>query len=340
MSIRVLIVDDSSFFRKRLADIINADPELTVIGTAEDGQQAILQAKTLKPDIITMDIEMPKLDGISAVKRIMAESPTAILMLSSMTTAGAKATFDALEAGAMDYMPKQFGDLTKRDSTLQQKLCQRLHQLASHYNQPQIQPSRKAEHSALDHLKLITIGTSTGGPIALQTILSELPNNFPLPIIVVQHMPETFTPSFAERLNDQCAITIKHADDGDDVIPGTVYIAPGGKQLHVAGSANKPKIQIQNSASDQPYRPCIDITLNSIAKLCPAESLTIILTGMGSDGSEGCKKLKQLGATVWSQDEQSSTIYGMPMAIAKANLADKILNLADIGPQLSKIKVP
>jgi two-component system chemotaxis response regulator CheB len=172
----------------------------------------------------------------------------------------------------------------------------------------------------------------------LQEILSKLPADFPHPLLLIQHMPAAFTPSFAERLNSQCAITIKQANDNEIVLPGTAYLAPGGQQMLVKKAADKIYLQIQDSKPEQTYQPCIDLTLESISTVCPAETLVIILTGMGADGKEGCRVLKQLHATVWSQDEQSSTIYGMPMAIAKANLADKVLSLATIGQQLSEIK--
>ncbi|NQZ53423.1 MAG: chemotaxis response regulator protein-glutamate methylesterase [Piscirickettsiaceae bacterium] len=350
MAVRVLIVDDSGFFRKRLTEIISSDPRLLVVGTASNGKQAIEQAKKLKPDVITMDIEMPEMDGITATKHIMSEQPTAILMLSTWSTAGAKTTLDALEAGAVDYMPKQFEDISSDRAIAQQRLCQRLRHLAINFRKPHAAQANtetvvlnnkiiSTQNTATTNpIKLVAIGTSTGGPVALQKVLSQLPANFPHPILIIQHMPAAFTPSFAERLNTQCAINIKQADDGDVLTPGTAYLAPGGKQMLISNSKNRPQIKLQDSQPDQTYHPSIDITLNSVAQIFPADTLAIILTGMGSDGKQGCQTLKQLGATIWSQDEQSSTIYGMPMAIAKARLADRILSLTDIGQQLAEIK--
>lgn len=350
VTVRVLIVDDSGFFRRRLSEIISADPKLTVVGTAQNGQQAIDQVKALKPDIVTMDIEMPVMDGISAVKRIMAKQPTAILMLSTASTAGAKATLDALEAGAVDYMPKRFEEISADATIAQRRLCQRLVQLANNFKKtvsPAAAPLAETKPASTPPkatkskkpLKLVAIGTSTGGPIALQKVLSQLPANFPYPILLVQHMPASFTPSFAERLNTQCAITIKQAENGDTLKPATAYLAPGGQQMLVKGSARQAHIKLDPGKENETYKPCVDITFSSIAKICPAETLAIILTGMGSDGKEGCRQLKQLNATIWAQDEVSSTIYGMPMAIAKANLADKIFSLTDIGKHLSELKV-
>jgi two-component system chemotaxis response regulator CheB len=345
MTFRVLIVDDSSFFRNRLSDIISADPNLEVVGTAADGEQAIKATLQLKPDIITMDIEMPNMDGITAVRTIMDKRPTAILMLATTSAAGAKTTLEALEAGAVDYMPKRFEDIARNQQLAHQKLCQRLYQLALNFKNMQpthslLQAKIIASRQSLPPhpIKLIAIGTSTGGPIALQKILSQLPANFPHPLLLIQHMPAAFTHSFAERLNTQCAITVKQAIDGEKILAGVAYLAPGGQQMLLKGSQDQPYLQIQNSDTEQTYHPCIDLTLESISTVCPAETLAIILTGMGADGRHGCEILKQLQATVWSQDEQSSTIYGMPMAIAKASLADKVLSLADIGQQLSEIK--
>lgn len=343
MAYRVLIVDDSSFFRKRLTDIITSDPNLVVVGIAEDGEQAVKQAKALKPDIITMDIEMPKMDGITAVRHIMAESPTAILVLSSVSIEGAKATFQALDAGAVDYMPKRFENITKDQVFAQKKLCKRLYNLALSYHHQdaatKIPIKKSVSPSSPSNIKLVAIGTSTGGPIALQRILSQLPANFPHPLLVIQHMPAAFTPSFSERLNTQCAIRVKQAENGDELMPGVAYIAPGGRQMLLQGTKSQPTIKILDGQPDQTYQPCIDTTFGSIADLCPAETLAIILTGMGSDGREGCRRLKQLNAIVWSQDEQSSTIYGMPMAVAKAKLTDRVLSLSNIGQQLTEMKV-
>lgn len=356
--VRVLIVDDSGFFRRRLSEIITRDPRLEVIGMANNGQEAIEQVIALKPDVISMDIEMPVMDGISAVRKIMAQQATPILMLSTWTTENAKLTLEALEAGAIDYMPKRFQDMsnnnvTSDDKNIAQQLCQRLYDLASKSQttpapqikattakpNPQLMASTPTNHSGgSEHIGLVAIGTSTGGPVALQNILSALPANFPHPILLIQHMPAAFTPSFAERLNAQCHITIKQAEDGEKINAGTAYLAPGGMQMLIKGTKTNPIIEIQASQIEQTYKPSIDLTFESISRICPSETLAIILTGMGADGREGCKKLRSLGASIWAQDERSSTIYGMPMAIAKAGLADKILSMDDIAQHLSGLK--
>lgn len=340
MTVKVLIVDDSAFFRRRLTEIINGDPRLEVIATAADGQEAVEQVSLHRPDVITMDLEMPVMDGIAAVRQIMRRRPTPVLMLSTWTTEGAKATLDALEAGAMDFLPKRFEDLTDA----RQKLCERIYLLATNAR-PQAaisQPtstasdrhSKTASYKALD---LVVIGTSTGGPVALQKVLTQLPASFPYPLILLQHMPSTFTPSFAERLNSQCQIRVKQAENNNTLQAGTAYLAPGGNQLMLKGRPGRLYLQVERGSETETYRPSIDVTLMSVSKICPASTLTIILTGMGADGCEGSKKMHALGGAVWAQDQQSSTIYGMPMAVAKAGIADKILGLSEIGPQLAAL---
>jgi len=349
--VRVLIVDDSGFFRRRLSEIIARDPRLQVIGMASNGLEAVTQVSLLKPDVISMDIEMPVMDGISAVRKIMAQHPTPILMLSTWSTEGAKSTLEALEAGAVDYLPKRFQDISDDTNIAHQLLCQRLHDLAtnSHTNNlPTAKvssilhaarpPYATANQTTNGPIRLVAIGTSTGGPVALQVILSQLPSDFPYPILLIQHMPAAFTPSFAQRLDTQCKITIKQAINGEKLVPGTAYLAPGGMQMIIKGTKISSIVEIQTGQSDQTYKPSIDLTLESLIPMCPAETLVIILTGMGADGREGCRQLRPLGATIWAQDKQSSTIYGMPMAIAKADLADKILSLNDIAHRLAELR--
>jgi two-component system chemotaxis response regulator CheB len=343
VTVRVLIVDDSGFFRKRLSEIISSDPLLSVVGMAENGLEAIEQVKNLQPDVITMDIEMPVMNGINAVKQIMAIQPIPVLILSSWSTDGAKATLDALDAGAIDYMPKRFEDISADSSVAHRALCKRLCKLAnSKVVSLNLTPKKRVSQATIlvkkQSFNLVVIGTSTGGPIALQKVLTQLPADFPYPLLLIQHMPASFTPSFAERLNSQCKIRIKHAENGDLLSAGTAYLAPGGTQMLIKGDGSKRYLKIQAGLESQPYKPCIDTTLESLIQQSPKKILTVILTGMGSDGLKGCQKLKQLGGTIWAQDEQSSTIYGMPKAVVEAGIADKILDVIDIGHHLAELK--
>ena len=343
MTVRVLIVDDSSFFRRRLSEILSADPLISVVGLANNGQQAVEQAKQLKPDVITMDIEMPVMNGIDAIKAIMATQPIPILMLSTWSTDGAKTTLKGLEAGAVDYLPKRFEDISADSKVAHKTLCERVQKLAH----SKIVTSNKSIHRYSTNnftpdkkqtINLVVIGTSTGGPIALQKVLTKLPASFPHPILLIQHMPATFTPSFAERLNQQCKITIKHAENGDILMPGTAYLAPGGSQMRIQQTEKNRNLRIQPGQKNDSYKPSVDITLESVKEHCPKETLAIILTGMGYDGLIGCQHLQKLGARIWAQDEQSSTIYGMPKAIVDAGIAEKVLDVNDIGHHLAELK--
>jgi len=349
MAIRVLVVDDSGFFRRRVTEMLKSDPRLEVIGAAEDGAQAVEMTARLKPDVITMDIEMPVMDGITAVRRIMAATPTPILMFSSLTTDGARATLDALDAGAVDYLPKKFEDISRDKDEAKRQLCERVHAIGSGRRHQTVRPYAVSAPAAAaakprsappsfagrrGHYKIVAIGTSTGGPVALQEVLTKLPANFPLPIVLVQHMPGSFTPAFAQRLNQQCAITVKEAADGDPVEPGVALLAPGGKQMLVEQRAGRAFIRITESTPGQTYKPSVDTTFTSLVRSFPGQVLAVVLTGMGADGREGARLLKQGGSAVWAQNEASSVVYGMPAAVVEAGLADQVLALQDIGPAL------
>ncbi len=372
MSIRVLVVDDSSFFRRRLTEILAADAELLVVGTANNGREAVEKAAELKPDVITMDVEMPVMDGIQAVREILKNQRVPILMFSSLTHAGAKATLDALDAGAVDFLPKKFEDIARDKGEAIEVLRQRVKAVARRrlFSKPASvvapAPSRPApsalartplaraellrsteraeasESAGAAHFKssgkqykLVAIGTSTGGPVALQTIITALPANFPLPILLVQHMPAAFTGAFASRLNSLAKIEVKEAADGDILRPGVAYLAPGGKQMLVEGSDSMAKLRIKDDDSPRiTFKPSVDITFGTAAKVFNDKVLAIVLTGMGSDGRDGCRLLKQFGSKIWSQDEASCVVYGMPQAVTSAGLTDVEVNLADVASRM------
>lgn len=365
MSLKVLVVDDSGFFRRRLTEVLSSSSDFEVVGTASNGQEAIDKTMQLRPDVITMDYEMPVMDGITAVKRIMQMCPTPVLMFSSLTHEGARVTLDALEAGAVDYLPKNFEDISNNPERLKQMLCDKVRAVsrsnkrswtrtAASVDAPTTRPalerrlrSRKAvaeESPAVSapapstrtkprsrNYKLVAIGTSTGGPVALQKVLTELPANFPAPIVLIQHMPAAFTKAFAERLDKLCKIDVKEAEEGDMLRPGLALLAPGGKQMMI-----DPRGYVRILPGDERlnYKPSVDVTFGSAAKVFQDRVLAVVLTGMGADGREGARMLKAAGSQVWAQDEASSVIYGMPMAIAKANLADAIYSLDDVAPSL------
>lgn len=368
MKVRVLVVDDSKFFRRRVAEIINADPNLEVVGQAENGQDGIKAVLELKPDVITMDIEMPVMDGITAVRRIMAQRPTPIIMFSSLTSDGAKSTLDALDAGAADYLPKRFEDIAKDRAEGKQLLCNKLVLLGrrgpvavtssrvaakSPAAKPSLQtptkasiaapasspfparvmtpvPTTSARASTKGDIRLVAIGVSTGGPVALQRVLTQLPENFPVPILVVQHMPGSFTPAFAQRLDQACKIRVKEAADGDVLQAGCAYIAPGGKQMVLDPRIVAPTLRVIAGDASLNYKPSVDVTFKSVHEVIGGKVLAIIMTGMGADGREGVRALKSKGAEAWAQDEKSCVVYGMPAALVDAGLADRVYDLADI----------
>ena len=358
MATRVLVVDDSGFFRRRVIEILEEDPLITVIGDAANGQEAIDKAAELKPDVITMDIEMPVMDGITATKKIMASNPTPIIMFSSLTTEGAKATLDALEAGALDFLPKRFEDISQDREEAKKLLCQSVRAIASKKNTlkksapttktptsiPSASSNTVAAPSARSAIKLaksggidlVAIGTSTGGPLALQNVLVDLPANFSKPIVMIQHMPATFTPAFAKRLDQLCKISVKEAEDGDQLKPGLALLAPGGKQMLIEGRAGSAVVRIIESEPSLTYKPSVDITFRSANKIFPAKTLAIVLTGMGADGREGARVLKAQGSEIWAQDEESCVVYGMPAAIVEAGLADQVLNINDFAEAIVK----
>lgn len=348
MSIRVLIVDDSPFLRASIRMMLENDQRLEVVGEAKNGAEAVVMTADLQPDVITMDIEMPVMDGITATKRIMQSHPTPILMFSSLTTDGAEATLAALEAGAVDYLPKHFEEISWNRKKVVQVLCERLYSIArhdpgQHSDSASIRtfPSRFEQLSAKqpqkEAVEVVVFGTSTGGPMALQEILTQLPENFPYPILLVQHMPANFTPTFAQHMNQLCAITVKEAEDGDDLLPARALLAPGGKQMSLENKGGRSVVRIHQAEPEQSYKPSVDLTLNSIAVALPGRSLAVILTGMGEDGCEGCRSIKSSGASVWTQDEASSVVYGMPAAVIEAGLSDRILGLKEFGPALLQL---
>ncbi|RYV02615.1 chemotaxis response regulator protein-glutamate methylesterase [Shewanella sp. OPT22] len=370
MTIKVLVVDDSSFFRRRVSEILSQDPRLEVVGAATNGLDATKKVAELKPNVITMDIEMPIMDGITAVREIMAENPTPILMFSSLTHDGAQATLDALDAGALDFLPKKFEDIaTNRDEAirlLQQKVKE-LGQRRLFRRMPRTPITKKAEikpttrplsqrfstvgaktdvddtpapkvviKASGKRYKLLVIGTSTGGPVALQRILTQIPANYPHPILLVQHMPAAFTPAFAGRLNSLCKIEVKEAENGDLLKPGCAYLAPGGMQMMVDRSGSHGRLKVLVGKEDMNYKPSVDITFASAAKAFAGDVLSVVLTGMGADGREGARLLKSAGSTIWAQDEASCVVYGMPQAVTNAGLSSKSIPLDSMADAILK----
>lgn len=400
MPVRVLIVDDSGFFRNRIADLLKDDSRIEVVGTAGNGLEAVQQVKLLKPDVVTMDVEMPQMNGIEALRKIMQQTPTHVIMLSSLTHEGARVSVQALEAGAADCVPKDLRQWMSGTDGIRRQLCDQVVALGmsrkprrhsaiasptaspslSHRTSPRVSAGASADrggrqeeslagrvsstsrtrplpsslaktqtterkaslpsavpsaHPRFPDCKLVVIGSSTGGPAALQNILTRLPASFPYPLLLIQHMPKTFTPVFAERLNAQCRIDVKEACDGDLLRPGLALLAPGGHQLIIDGR-QRDRVRVMPGDERLTYKPSVDVSFGSAARCFGARAFALILTGMGSDGTEGARMLKSEGATVWAQDEHSSTIFGMPKSVIEAGLADAVLDLESIGALMEK----
>jgi two-component system chemotaxis response regulator CheB len=358
MPIRVLVVDDSGFFRRRVTEIINADPRLEVIGTASNGLEAIDQNEALQPDIITLDYEMPAMDGITALRNIMNRRPVPVLMFSSLTFEGARVTLDALDAGAVDFLPKNFDAVAKGTKEMRELLADKIIAVAksgqaeetTEPNQPSIEtesagvgnlevfaPEAPGEATQLSDIKVVIMGTSTGGPAALQLLFKALPQTLPFAILIIQHMPASFTSAFAERLNKVSPLSVSEAKDGDALKAGQVLVAPGGMQLMLDNRGGA-CVRIRESDERINYRPSVDIALASAAKHFGKQALGIVMTGMGNDGKEGARLLKSAGGHIWTQDEASCVIYGMPAAVVAAGYSDATVKLKDLSEQLTHIQ--
>ncbi len=351
--VKVLVVDDSAFMRNALTSMLSSDKEIKVVGTARNGIEAIAKVKTLRPDIVTMDIEMPRMDGLDALRHIMAENPLPVVMVSSLTEEGAKVTLEALELGALDFIPKNLHELSVNILKLKETLIEKIKLLSRtsraklirkapplHRPFRETQPEPMAE-SRMDRaigekrMAIVAIGTSTGGPKALQEILPSFPRNFPVPIVIAQHMPSNFTGPFAERLDSLSEITVKEASQGDTVLPGHAYIAPGGHNMRITRTRGlENSITISENKEDYIYCPSVDALFLSVTELFPGRVLGLVLTGMGHDGLEGTKELKKAGARIFAQDEDTCVVFGMPKAVVDAHLVDKVLPLERIAGEV------
>ncbi len=356
--VKVLIVDDSIFMCKALSRILEKDPDIKVVGVANDGEDGVKKVKELDPDIVTMDVEMPKMDGLTALGIIMKESPRPVLMVSSLTKEGAETTVKALSLGAVDFIPKELYhsdvagiNLDKIEKQLLEKVkaiaakkgtISRISSkfsssLSSSTSAPTAEKpaevSIKRAFSGVAKADIVAIGVSTGGPTALQSILPLLPDNLPVPIVVVQHMPAAFTAALADRLNSLSKITVKEVSDGEKLKAGYAYIVPGAFHLQVKRSGG-PVASLSEEPKDSVYRPCIDITFSSIADAFGGRSLAVMLTGMGHDGLKGAKAIKNQGGRLIAQDEATSVVYGMPKAVAEAGIVDKVVPLDKIAQEI------
>jgi two-component system chemotaxis response regulator CheB len=343
-TVRVLIVDDSAFMRTALTHMVDSEPDFQVVGTACNGIGALEKIAALDPDVVTLDINMPGLNGVGTLRQIMNRFPRPVIMVSAVTEKDAETTFIALGAGAFDYVPKQLSpsslDIAHIRSDLIAKIRAAAHSRIArlHQNQRRKPPRSAAVESSETPPTpaIIAIGSSTGGPSALERILPQLPHDFPVPLLIVQHMPEGFTSTFAQRLNKLCAISVREASQREPIRPGTAYIAPAGIHLRVATrlSPSEAIISLNPQPHDALHIPSIDVLMKSVADLFGKRSLGVIMTGMGSDGAEGMTAIHRQGGFTIGQDEASCAVYGMPRACAELGILSRVVPLDGIPSQL------
>jgi two-component system, chemotaxis family, protein-glutamate methylesterase/glutaminase len=370
---RIFIVDDSAVMRSLLRSVVAADPHFEVAGTAGDGASALQLLQTSQADIILLDVEMPVMDGLATLRALRQQwRKIPVIMCSSLTQRGAKVTIEALACGASDYVAKPSGQSDRETALrkLAQELIPKIRALTTNPIKAPLTP-RPPFASALpidltvspasspsspgfvarNHVALavqpitstpsvVLIGVSTGGPAALDVLLPSLPVSFPVPILIVQHMPELFTCLLAERLNSRCCLRVREASDGDVVRSGSIYIARGNWHMETVSTAlteSPTTLRLSQGPQENHCRPSVDVLFRSAAKVYGAGVLAVVLTGMGSDGLNACRKIRELGGTVLAQDEVTSTVWGMPGAVANAGLANKILPLEMIAPEILRI---
>lgn len=340
--IKVLIVDDSAFMRMVLKDIIDKQTDMKVVGMARDGLEAVEKSVSLKPDIITLDVEMPKLNGFEALKIIMKKSPAKVIMVSSLTSQGASITIECLENGAVDFIQKPAGSTSWTFRQVQDDLISKirnandisLEKLSKSYT-PIIRRDRKKFSAKGD--KILLIASSTGGPRSLDKIIPELPSNIDVPVLVVQHMPAGFTKSLSERLDKISKLKVKEAEDKDLIEKNTVYIAPGNFHMGLEKNNNSLKIYLDSSDKINNVRPAADFTFNLASEIFQDKCIGVILTGMGRDGAKGCFKINHYGGKIIAESKESCVVYGMPKSVVEDGYADFVLPNFEIADKIIEL---
>ncbi|HWG48401.1 MAG TPA: chemotaxis response regulator protein-glutamate methylesterase [Candidatus Acidoferrales bacterium] len=357
--IRVLVVDDSAFMRKVLQGIISSDPDLQVCGEARDGRDAITQLESLKPDVISMDINMPHMDGLQATEVIMSSNPHPVLIVSSESREGADVTLKALQLGAIDFVSKPTSGIDLDMSSIQDELCRKLKMAAkvrvvrtaarsagqqqksgTERPAPKIETAKlngrsggDANHRGAGKFPIVVVASSTGGPATLMKFIPAFPADFPGAVIVVQHMPGNFTSQFSKQLAEVSEIKVKEAEAGEIVVPGQVYVCPGSNHLRVSATG---RVVLDDGPRIGGYRPCADLTLESVVAYSGPNAVAVILTGMGNDGSKGVQAVKAAGGYVIAQDESTAVIFGMPQEAIKTGAVDQVLPVDSIYPAVEK----
>jgi two-component system, chemotaxis family, protein-glutamate methylesterase/glutaminase len=343
--IRVLVVDDAVVIRKILSDLIEADSNLEVVGSAPNGKLALQKIPQLNPDVVTLDIEMPEMNGLETLKHIRKDYPKLpVIMFSTLTEKGACTTLDCLAAGASDYVtkPANVGGVTASREAIEKDLIRKIKALVPSTDRktPPVASVRRPPVASVDTksapVEILAIGVSTGGPNALAAMLPQLPPDLGIPVVIVQHMPPMFTKLLAERLDAQTKLRVVEAVSGEVLKPGVVYIAPGDYHLELARGATGAMTHLQKGPPENSCRPAVDPLFRSVARLYGKNALGIILTGMGQDGLRGSEAIKEAGGRILVQDKESSVVWGMPGYVAEANLADGIFPLSSIAPEITR----
>lgn len=342
--VKVLIVDDSAFARSTIAGKLAADPEIEIVGQAGDGNEAVEKTKSLRPDVVTLDVVMPRMDGLAALERMMKECPTPVVMLSALTGKGADATIKALELGAVDFFLKpSIASPVGRDESTEElvrkikvssqvKVSTRRREAGT--AKPVAASAKRSAKRASDLNRVVVIGSSTGGPQALNQVMPGIPGDIPAGIMLVQHMPAGFTKSLADRLDQLSQVEVREARTGDRMAPGVAYLAPGGYHMTVS---TKGEIHLDQGPAECGVRPSVNVTMESAARAYGASCLGVVLTGMGSDGTRGAVLIKAAGGSVIVQDEETCAVYGMPASVVDAGKADRVLSLPLIADEIAQI---
>ncbi len=348
--LRVLIVDDSTVIRRLLSEALSADPEIEVVGTAANGKIALAKLPQLKPDLVTLDIEMPEMDGLETLTEVRKLYPRLpVIMFSTLTERGAQTTLEALSRGATDYVtkPSNVGSVGAAIQSVQSELipkikvfCKRSSPITLSSQKPSMPAMRPPLTSPVtrpQRVDALVIGTSTGGPNALALVLPQIPADFPVPIFIVQHMPPVFTARLAERLNQLSAIEVVEAKDKMLAEPGKAYLAPGDFHMTLRRQGTSTVIVLNQDAPECSCRPAVDVLFRTASKLYTSNMVSLVLTGMGQDGMKGCELIRKAGGYVIAQDEPTSVVWGMPGAVARSGLAHQILPLEKIGVEVSML---
>jgi len=339
--IRVVLVDDSAFIRYTVTKYLQEDPELEVVGSVRDGLDALEQIPKLKPDVVVLDVEMPRMDGLTALKRIMVECPTPVVMLSGLTHQGARTTIQALMRGALDFVPKPDAKIDVH--TVVSDLAAKI-KVAAGSGTKSIKPPTTGDFKTLPAKRgprplsredpVVVIGTSTGGPRALQSVLTSLPADLPAAVLVVQHMPPGFTRSLAQRLNQASRLVVQEAANGDRLARGLVLLAPGDYHLKFRRAK---QVELDQGPRRCHVRPAVDVTMESAVEFHGAGVIGVVLTGMGDDGTDGARRIKDAGGVVIAEHESTSVVYGMPASVVRAGLADRVVPLPKVASTLVEL---